>query len=165
MLHDFKNFDSYLIYSEPDGKYAGLIIASPLSIHFARYDMYRSWDYKKILVYEAFITYSQMFGNPFFRTEDNLSEDLRLPIYSIQKNIKFLISDGYITKVKGGESEDFKNFYTVNYDKIIEDVNKIYNFEVLDSDTEKGVRELYVEKFEMYKNRAVKHEKRFPFFH
>ena len=162
MFHDFKNLDSYLIYSEPEGKYAGPIIASPLCIHFARFSIYRSWDFTKILVFEAFIIYTQRFGNRFFRTQAKMIKDLRLKKYTLLKTVESLIDDGYITKVQGGEEDNFKNFYTVDFDKIIENINQIYRFEVFEGITKEAVRDLYMRKYEIYKDRAIKHDGRFP---
>jgi len=164
-MFNFKNLDSYLLYSEPDGKYAGPIIASPLCIHFARFNIYRNWGFTKILVFEAFITYSHMFGNRFFRIQEKMIEDLRLTKYTLLKTVKSLIDDGYITKAQAGEDENYKNFYTVNFDKIIKDINQIYRFEVFEGITKEAVRDLYMRKYEMYKDRAIKHERRFPKYH
>jgi len=164
-MFNFKNLDNYLLYSEPDGQYAGPIIASPLCIHFARFDIYRNWDFTKILVFEAFITYSHMYGNRFFRIQEKMIEDLRITKYTLLKTVKSLIDDGYITKAQSGEDENFKNFYTVDFDKIIKDINQIYNFEVFEANASQGVRELYISKYKVYKDRAIKHDRRFPKYH
>lgn len=165
MFHDLKNLPFYLSYSEPDGKYAGAIIASPLSIHFARVYIYRNWDFKKILVYEAFITYSQMYGNPFFKTQSEMIKDLRIAKYTLRKTTDFLIGRGYISKRQGGESVNFKNFYTVEFDNILKNLNQIYDFEKFDSDAKQLTIEMYQYKFETYKNMAIKHDGRFPKYH
>ena len=165
MFQDLKSLYTYFTYSEPDGKYAGPIIASPLSIHFARVYLYRNWDFKKILVYEAFITYSQRYGNPFFKKQSVMIQDLRITKYSLLKTMNYLIDDGYITKSQGGESDNFKNFYTVVFDNILKNLHQIYDFDKFGDDNKQIAIEMFQYKFEMYKNMAIKHDGRFPKYH
>lgn len=159
MINELKDIFTYTALSDADGKKIGTFITSPLAIHTPRFDIYRDWDIIKVLVFETFIIYSKMYGNPFYKPRKFLIEDLRLSKHALLKNLDFLIEQGYISKRLSGPDENYKNYYTVNYDKIIDKIDVIYRFAVFGEEgMVRAMRENYIRIFEKYEGYSEKRE-------
>lgn len=154
MINNFDDIPITITHHDTDGELVGHLMTTPLCTHFARLDLYRSDKIEWIILFEGFIIYSQIFGNGFYRQRETIMKDLRISRRIFDNNTKALIGDGYLSKVRGGKEMSHKNIYHVNFDKIIENIDQIYRFDIINSESQKYVKERYILKFNHYKDNA-----------
>ncbi len=105
-----------------------------LAIHFGRLSGYRKkpdWNIQKILLYEYMLFCYRKYGDNFTRTYSLIEKETRLSKNSINKYLNEFEAAEYITihRKNYKKGEDFMNRYSINFDKIMESLDQIYDFE------------------------------------
>ena len=156
MINNQEVIQHFAFDYDADGVHRGYKFRSPLCINTLRFDLYRdNWTMERILVFEVFIIYTFKYGNPFYKTLEKLSTDLRMTTYTIRKQREYLIDQGYLQKRLSSEKNNFKNIYTVDFNEIVENLNNIYKFEIIEDDPGMSfIQGLYERLFYSYRERT-----------
>ncbi|WP_445665134.1 hypothetical protein [Fodinibius sp. AD559] len=103
------------------------------AVHFKKLNAYNEeWTLSQILVYELMLVMSRRTGNTqFYKQLHKIVEDTRLGKYKVRKAIEFLEDLGILSTDR---SQGAKTMYSINYDWITDNLEKVYNF----TDVEEG---------------------------
>lgn len=117
------------IFMDADGSHADFNYRVPLSINFFRLELYNlEWDMYKIMVFEAFIILTLKFGNPFYFQQKKFFQLFRINEHVFRRLRQELTRLGFLTTARGNKNQNFKNYYTVNFEVIIDKIDEVFNF-------------------------------------
>jgi len=113
-----------------------------LSIHLGRLGNYNpDWSLVDIIVYEAMLVLYRRYGNgEFYFQQERWEEYTRLSWYMIRRSMDKLERLGLIKVTRKGRKK--MNYYEVSYERIKNNLCRIYDFSDLDSSDRKGFEEM-----------------------
>ncbi len=154
MIHYIRDYGGNT-FKDSDGAWDAYNLRTPLCVNTFRLDLYRSdWDIQKILVFEAFIVLSLKYGNNFYYQQKRFIENFRIKEHTFRKCKNELIEASFLTIHRANKENFHRNFYRVNYDNIINQIDMIYDFSVFENDvTETSLRDAFKDIFKFYKDK------------
>ncbi|GAA5521523.1 hypothetical protein LQ318_07210 [Aliifodinibius salicampi] len=145
------NYDYYL-QQDTDGDF--IKYRSPFAVNFYRLEAYRDWCLEKIILFEAYLHLYRNLGNDFYYQKSRLYKLTKLKRHTVDKYTQQLKEAGYITVNRRGDEYNFKNYYHINFDEIIDDLYEIYDLEQMDVAGQlDNLKDLYEILFQYEKNR------------
>jgi len=144
-MKDLK-FDFFHYYSTIDGGYKDGVTV--FSFHTMRMQAYKDdWSLEQIVVYEALLNRSRRYNHSeFYYQQKRLMSEFRVGEHKLRKCINKLKDLNLISVKRKKTKEDRKNYYTVNFDVIRNNLDRIYDFRKFPDDS----MEYFVEMFQNF---------------